>query len=93
MITFLVKSSSVVLAAGNMSENSTFHTVENAPDPTPPSQTEPLNVPLLSFLAPHLSDITLASRYSESSSNPLGKVPIEAEFHEELERQARRRRK
>jgi hypothetical protein len=93
MITFLVKSSSVVLAAGNMSENSTCHTFENPLDPTPPSQTEPLNVPLLSFLTPHLSDVTLASCYSESSSNPLGKVLTEAEFREELEGQARMTKK
>jgi hypothetical protein len=48
-----------------------------------------LRISPLSFLPPQLSDITLASRYSESSSNPLGKVPTEAEVCEEIEGQAR----
>jgi hypothetical protein len=76
-----------------MSEKSTCHAIENAPDPTPLSQTEPLNVPPLFFHSPNLSDITLASCYSESSNNPLGEVPTEAEVHEELEGQARMAKK
>jgi hypothetical protein len=80
---FLLNLSSTVLAARNMSQNSPHAATENTP--ASPSQSEPLNVPPLSFLPQHLSNISLASRYSESSRNPLGKVPTEAEVREELE--------
>lgn len=80
----------MVLAAGNMSENSAHSSTENMPEPNPPDLQEPLNVAPLSFLPPNIFDITLDSRYLGSSSNPFGqKIPTDAELLEEREGQIR----
>jgi hypothetical protein len=78
----------IVLAAGSMPQNPPY-TAENTLDVPPPIQLEPLNVPPLSFLPPHLSEPCLAQPYSASSSNPLGKIPTEGDVVEELEGKAR----
>ena len=71
-----------------MSEN-TPNSTDNTPAVSSPIQPDPLFIEPLSFLPPNISDLSLAQPYSASSSNPLGKIPTEAELREELEGQAR----
>jgi hypothetical protein len=75
-----------------MSQN-TPNSTENIPNSPPPIQPEHLHITPLAFLTPNVSDLRLAQPYSASSSNPLGRIPTEAEQVEELEGQARMEKK
>jgi hypothetical protein len=71
-----------------MSENSPTYTDSSpsSPQPIPP---EPIYIEPLVFLPPNIYDTRLAQPYSASSSNPLGRIPTEAELREESEGQDR----